>query len=148
MIEIETEGLKEFRQELEKLGADFKTALKSGIMKGARKVAKDGNANAKARGFTMGKYYSTSETKSTRKSDTSITVLVGTKRTVRGAAPKKNKIAYYKEQGDFFYIKFPEFGTIHQAPQPTLQPALESNREYVNKCIAESFNKAVEKAGG
>ena len=148
MVTVEIKGLEEFRKDIEALGGNFKKALKSGVMKGGRKVAKDANSNARSYGFTMGKYYSVSEAKSTRKSDTAVSVLVGTKRVKRGAVPKKNKIEYYKSQGDYYYIKFPEFGTVHQAPKPTLQPALKSNEDYINGCIKESFEKETKKLGG
>lgn len=148
MINIETEGLKEFRKKLEALDGNFKKALKKGVMKGARKVAKDGNSNAHSRGFSMSKYYFASEASYTRQSDTAIVVKVGTKSLRRGVAPQKNKTAYYKSQGDYFYVRFPEYGTVHQAPQPTLKPALESNKEYIKECVEDAFNKEIKKLGG
>ncbi len=72
---------------------------------------------------------------------------VGTKKVSVGAAPQKNKTAYYKSQGDYYYVKFPEFGTIKQSPKPALQPALESNQEYINKCVEESLEKEIKKLG-
>ncbi len=146
MVKIDVKGLDEFREKIDSLEGDFKNTLKKGVMKGARQVAKTANANAKARGFTMDKYFYTSEAKSTRKSDTAIIAKVGTK-AASGIAPQKNKIAYYKSKGDTYYIKFPEFGTIKQAPQPTLQPALESNKDYVNKCITDALDEDIKKRG-
>ena len=148
MINIETNGLKEFRKRLEALDGNFKKALKKGVMKGARKVAKDGNRNAKSRGFSMSEYYSASEASYTKQSDTAIVVKVGTRRVRRGVAPQKNKSKYYKSVGDYFYVRFPEYGTIHQAPQPTLKPALESNEEYIKECVKEAFEKEIKKLGG
>jgi len=55
---------------------------------------------------------------------------------------------YYKSVGDYFYVRFPEYGTIHQAPQPTLKPALESNEEYIKECVEEAFQKEIKKLGG
>lgn len=147
MVKVEIEGLDEYRKKLESLEGNFKKALKVGVMKASRKVAKDANANAKSRGFSMGKYFHASEAKSTKKSDTAVIGKVGTKSVKLGAVPKKNRMAYYKEQGDYFYVKFPEFGTVKQAPKPTLQPALEANKEFVIKCVEDALKEEINKLG-
>ncbi len=147
MVNVSVEGLDEYRKKLESLDGNFKKALKSGVMKGSRKVATDANTNAKNRGWRMGKYYHASEAKSTRKSDSAVIGKVGTKSVKLGSAPAKNRMAYYKEQGDYFHVKFPEFGTVKQSPKPTLQPALESNQEYVKKCVVDALKDAIKKTG-
>ena len=147
MVSISIEGLDEYRKKLESLEGNFKKALKSGVIKASRKVAKDANANAKSHGFSMGKYFHASEAKSTKKSDTAVIGKVGTKSVKLGAAPTKNRMAYYKEQGDYFYVKFPEFGTVKQSPKPSLQPALEANKEFVKECVEDALKEEIKKLG-
>jgi HK97 gp10 family phage protein len=41
---------------------------------------------------------------------------------------------------------YPEFGTIHQRPQPYLRPAYENNREELIKIAVAELNKSVKEA--
>lgn len=145
---ISISGLDEFRKTLEELGGDFKKAIKKGARKSAIKIAKESNAEAKSRGWTEEKYYGVKERKSSRGSDTSVGIKVGTLEKKSGIAPTTNKIKWYKKEGDRFYVRFPEYGTIYQAPQPLLIPIFESHKESIRASIYDELNKAINKAKG
>lgn len=143
---LSIKGFDEFRKELEQLGGNFKKAIKSGARKGGNKVSQEANAEAKNRGWSEDKYYNVKETKSSKNSDTSATIKIIAMEKARGIAPTKNKIKWYKEQGDRYYVRFPEYGTIKQAKQPLLIPIFYKNEEYINSCLKTELNKAIENA--
>lgn len=143
---LSIKGFDEFRKELEQLGGNFKKAIKSGARKGGNKVSQEANAEAKNRGWSEDKYYNVKETKSSKNSDTSAAIKIIAMEKARGIAPTKNKIKWYKEQGDRYYVRFPEYGTIKQAKQPLLIPIFYKNEEYINSCIKTELNKAIENA--
>lgn len=138
------QGINEFRVELERLGGDLKKAIKSGAIKAGNKISKEANTEAKNRGWSEDKYYNVKETKSSKNSDTSVAIRIGAMEKVKGVAPAKNKIKWYKEQGDRYYVRFPEYGTVRQAQQPLLIPIFYNNEEYTNSCIRIELDKAIE----
>lgn len=146
---LNVRGLDEFRKELNELGGDFKKAIKSGARKAGNKISKEANAEAKNRGWSEDKYYNVKEKRISRGSDTSVAIRIGALVKKIGLAPsknKKNKIKWYKEQGDRYYTRFPEYGTIKQAKQPLIVPIFYNNEEYINSCIKQALDKAVEEA--
>lgn len=143
---VSIRGLDEFRKELEELGGDFKKAIKSGARKGGNKVSQEANAEAKNRGWSEDKYYNVKEKRISRGSDTSVAIRIGAMEKGRGIAPSRNKIKWYKEKGDRYYTRFPEYGTIKQAKQPLLIPIFYKNETYINSCIKQAINKAIDNA--
>lgn len=143
---ISIQGLDEFRKTLEELGGDFKKAIKAGAKKAGNEIAKEANAEAKSRGWTEDKYYDVKEKKSSKGSDTSVAIKVGTLEVSGIGAPSKNKIIWYKKKGDRYYILFPEFGTVTQAPQPLLIPTFEKKKPVIEQYIKEGLQKAIDKA--
>ena len=143
---ISIQGLDEFRKTLEELGGDFKKAIKAGARKAGNEIAKEANAEAKSRGWTEDKYYDVKEKKSSKGSDTSVAIKVGTLEVSGTGAPSKNKIIWYKKKGDRYYVCFPEYGTVTQAPQPLLIPTFEKKRPVIEQYIKEGLQKAIDKA--
>lgn len=143
---VSIRGLDEFRKELEQLGGDFKKAIKSGARKGGNKVSQEANAEAKNRGWSEDKYYNVKEKRISKGSDTSVAIRIGAMEKRRGIAPTKNKIKWYKEKGDRYYTRFPEYGTIKQAKQPLLIPIFYKNETYINSCIKREIDKAIDNA--
>ena len=137
---ISIKGLDEFRETLEELGGDFKKAIREGARKAGKEIEKEANAEAKSRGWSEDKYYDVKERKASRGSDTSVAI------NKRGIAPKKNKIKWYKEQGDRYYVRFPEYGKLKQPPQPLLIPIFESKKTVIEQYIKEGLQKAIDKA--
>lgn len=74
---VSIRGLDEFRKELERLGGDFKKAIKSGARKGGNKVSQEANAEAKNRGWSEDKYYNVNEKRISKGSDTSVAIRIG-----------------------------------------------------------------------
>ena len=145
---IDIEGLKEFRKTLEELGIDFKENIKKAAMKAGREIAKKANAQAKCRGWTYDKYYTVQETRLTRKSDSGGNIKITTIRGKKGTAPAKNKIKWYKEQGDRYYAFFNEYGNKYQNEVPLLIPLFESSKENIESTINSELNKIIDKANG
>lgn len=143
---ISIKGLDEFRKTLEELGGDFKKAIKAGARKAGNEIAKEANAEAKSRGWSEDKYYDVKERKSSKGSDTSVAIKVGTLEKKGGGVPQKSKIKWYKEQGDRYYVRFPEYGTIYQAPQPLLIPIFESKKNVIEEYIKQKLQQAIDKA--
>lgn len=143
---ITVEGLDEFREALEELGGDFKKAIKTGAKKSGNEIAKEANAEAKSRGWTEDKYYDVKEKKSSKGSDTSVAIKVGTLEVSGTGTPSKNKIIWYKKKGDRYYVRFPEYGTVTQAPQPLLIPTFEKKKPVIEQYIKEGLQKAIDKA--
>lgn len=143
---ISIKGLDEFRNTLEELGGDFKKAIKAGARKAGNEIAKEANAEAKSRGWSEDKYYDVKERKSSKGSDTSVAIKVGTLEKKGGGVPSKNKIKCYKKQGDRYYVRFPEFGTINQPPQPLLIPIFESKKNVIEEYIKQKLQQAIDKA--
>ena len=143
---VSIKGFDEFRKELERLGGDFKKAIKSGARKGGNKVSQEANAEAKNRGWSEDKYYNVKEKRISKGSDTSVAIRIGAMEKGRGIAPSRNKIKWYKEKGDRYYTRFPEYGTIKQAKQPLLIPIFYKNETYINSCIKQAINKAIDNA--
>lgn len=143
---VSIRGLDEFRKELEELGGNFKKAIKSGARKGGNKVSQEANAEAKNRGWSEDKYYNVKEKRISKGSDTSVAIRIGAMEKRRGIAPTKNKIKWYKEKGDRYYTRFPEYGTIKQAKQPLLIPIFYKNETYINSCIKREIDKAIDNA--
>ena len=143
---VSIRGLDEFRKELERLGGNFKKAIKSGARKGGNKVSQEANAEAKNRGWSEDKYYNVKEKRISKGSDTSVAIRIGAMEKGRGIAPSRNKIKWYKEKGDRYYTRFPEYGTIKQAKQPLLIPIFYKNETYINSCIKQAINKAIDNA--
>lgn len=143
---ISIQGLDEFRKTLEELGGDFKKAIKAGARKAGNEIAKEANAEAKSRGWTEDKYYDVKEKKSSKGSDTSVAIKVGTLEVSGTGAPSKNKIIWYKKKGDRYYVRFPEYGKLKQPPQPLLIPIFESKKTVIEQYIKESLQKAIDKA--
>ena len=143
---VSIRGLDEFRKELERLGGDFKKDIKSGARKGGNKVSQEANAEAKNRGWSEDKYYNVKEKRISKGSDTSVAIRIGAMEKGRGIAPSRNKIKWYKEKGDRYYTRFPEYGTIKQAKQPLLIPIFYKNETYINSCIKQAINKAIDNA--
>lgn len=143
---VSIKGFDELRKELERLGGDFKKAIKSGARKGGNKVSQEANAEAKNRGWSEDKYYNVKEKRVSRGSDTSVAIRIGAMEKGRGIAPSRNKIKWYKEKGDRYYTRFPEYGTIKQAKQPLLIPIFYKNETYINSCIKREIDKAIENA--
>ena len=143
---VSIRGLDEFRKELEQLGGDFKKAIKSGARKGGNKVSQEANAEAKNRGWSEDKYYNVKEKRISKGSDTSVAIRIGAMEKGRGIAPSRNKIKWYKEKGDRYYTRFPEYGTIKQAKQPLLIPIFYKNETYINSCIKREIDKAIDNA--
>ena len=143
---VSIKGFDEFRKELEQLGGNFKKAIKSGARKGGNKVSQEANAEAKNRGWSEDKYYNVKEKRISKGSDTSVAIRIGAMEKGRGIAPSRNKIKWYKEQGDRYYTRFPEYGTIKQAKQPLLIPIFYKNETYINSCIKQAINKAIDNA--
>lgn len=144
---VSIKGFDEFRKELEQLGGNFKKAIKSGARKGGNKVSQEANAEAKNRGWSEDKYYNVNEKRISKGSDTSVAIRIGALVKKRGCGvPTKNKIKWYKEQGDRYYTRFPEYGTIKQAKQPLLIPIFYKNETYINSCIKREIDKAIENA--
>lgn len=143
---VSIKGFDEFRKELEQLGGNFKKAIKSGARKGGNKVSQEANAEAKNRGWSEDKYYNLKEKRISRGSDTSVAIRIGAMEKGRGIAPSRNKIKWYKEKGDRYYTRFPEYGTIKQAKQPLLIPIFYKNETYINSCIKREIDKAIENA--
>ncbi|CCY78709.1 bacteriophage-like family protein [Brachyspira sp. CAG:700] len=143
---VSIKGFDEFRKELEQLGGNFKKAIKSGARKGGNKVSQEANAEAKNRGWSEDKYYNVKEKRISKGSDTSVAIRIGAMEKGRGIAPSRNKIKWYKEKGDRYYTRFPEYGTIKQAKQPLLIPIFYKNETYINSCIKQAINKAIDNA--
>lgn len=143
---ISIKGLDEFRKTLEELGGDFKKAIKAGARKAGNEIAKEANAEAKSRGWSEDKYYDVKERKSSKGSDTSVAIKVGTLEKKGGGVPQKSKIKWYKEQGDRYYVRFPEYGTIYQPPQPLLIPIFESKKNVIEEYIKQKLQQAIDKA--
>lgn len=143
---VSIKGFDEFRKELEQLGGNFKKAIKSGARKGVNKVSQEANAEAKNRGWSEDKYYNVKEKRISKGSDTSVAIRIGAMEKGRGIAPSRNKIKWYKEKGDRYYTRFPEYGTIKQAKQPLLIPIFYKNETYINSCIKQAINKAIDNA--
>ena len=143
---VSIKGFDELRKELEELGGNFKKAIKSGARKGGNKVSQEANAEAKNRGWSEEKYYNVKEKRISRGNDTSVAIRIGALEKGRGIAPKRNKIKWYKEQGDRYYTRFPEYGTIKQAKQPLLIPIFYKNETYINSCIKREIDKAIDNA--
>ena len=143
---VSIKGFDEFRKELERLGGNFKKAIKSGARKGGNKVSQEANAEAKNRGWSEDKYYNVKEKRISKGSDTSVAIRIGAMEKGRGIAPSRNKIKWYKEKGDRYYTRFPEYGTIKQAKQPLLIPIFYKNETYINSCIKQAINKAIDNA--
>ncbi|CRF35368.1 hypothetical protein BRSU_2611 [Brachyspira suanatina] len=143
---ISIKGLDEFRKTLEELGGDFKKAIKAGARKAGNEIAKEANAEAKSRGWSENKYYDVKERKSSKGSDTSVAIKVGTLEKKGGGVPSKNKIKWYKEQGDRYYVRFPEYGTVSQPPQPLLIPIFESKKDVIEEYIKQKLQQAIDKA--
>ncbi|MDA0064507.1 HK97 gp10 family phage protein [Brachyspira hyodysenteriae] len=139
-------GLDEFRKTLEELGGDFKKAIKAGARKAGNEIAKEANAEAKSRGWSEDKYYDVKERKSSKGSDTSVAIKVGTLEKKGGGVPSKNKIKWYKKQGDRYYVRFPEYGTVSQPPQPLLIPIFESKKDVIEEYIKQKIQQAIDKA--
>ena len=143
---ISIEGLDEFRETLEELGIDFKNEVKKASLKEARRIAKEANAQAKGRGWTFDKYFTVKETRVNKKSNTESNVKITTIRGKRGAAPEKNKIKWYKEQGDRYYAFFNEYGNKYKNEVPLLIPLFESNREKIEEAVKSALNIVIQKA--
>ena len=143
---ITINGLDEFRKQLEELGGNFKEAIRTGSKKAAKKLEKEVNAEAKARGWTENKYYTTKEKKSSKISDTFAAIQVGTIEKKKGTVPSKNKSKWYKENGDRFCVRFPEYGTINQKPNPLLIPSFEKNKGAIELSIKNEVRKAIEES--
>ena len=143
---VSIKGFDELRKELEELGGNFKKAIKSGARKGGNKVSQEANAEAKNRGWSEDKYYNVKEKRISKGSDTSVAIRIGAMEKGRGIAPSRNKIKWYKEKGDRYYTRFPEYGTIKQAKQPLLIPIFYKNETYINSCIKQAINKAIDNA--
>ncbi|PCG20852.1 HK97-gp10 family putative phage morphogenesis protein [Brachyspira sp. G79] len=143
---ISIKGLDEFRKTLEELGGDFKKAIKAGARKAGNEIAKEANAEAKSRGWSEDKYYDVKERKSSKGSDTSVAIKVGTLEVRGGGVPQKNKIKWYKEKGDRYYVRFPEYGTIYQPPQPLLIPIFENKKPVIEEYIKQKLQQAIDKA--
>lgn len=143
---ISIQGLDEFRKTLEELGGDFKKAIKTGAKKAGNEIAKEANAEAKSRGWTEDKYYDVKEKKSSKGSDTSVAIKVGTLEVSGTGASSKNKIIWYKKNGDRYYVRFPEYGKLKQPPQPLLIPIFESKKTVIEQYIKEGLQKAIDKA--
>ena len=146
-FKVEITGLDEYRKQLESLGGNFKKVLKNGISKASKKIASDAQKNAKSKGWSEKKYFKHSETKQSKKSNSSVHYKVGTPYVRASKPPSKNKTAYYKSKGDYFYIKFPEFGTIKQAPNPVLRPALMANKENTENILKKELEDEIRKLG-
>ena len=145
---ITLKGFEEFRKTLEELGIDFKNEVKKASLKEARRIAKEANAQAKARGWTFDKYFTVKETRVNKKSNTESNVKITTIRGKRGTAPEKNKIKWYKEQGDRYYAFFNEYGNKYQNEVPLLIPLFESSKENIESTINSELNKIIDKANG
>lgn len=143
---ISIEGLDEFRKTLEELGIDFKNEVKKASLKEARRIAKEANAQAKARGWTFDKYFTVKETRANKKSNTESNVKITTIRGKTGTAPEKNKIKWYKEQGDRYYAFFNEYGNKYKNEEPLLIPLFESNRENIEEAVKSALNIVIQKA--
>ncbi|ASJ21577.1 HK97-gp10 family putative phage morphogenesis protein [Brachyspira hampsonii] len=143
---ISIKGLDEFRKTLEELGGDFKKAIKAGARKAGNEIAKEANAEAKSRGWSEDKYYDVKERKSSKGSNTSVAIKVGTLEVSGGGVPQKNKIKWYKEKGDRYYVRFPEYGTIYQLPQPLLIPIFENKKPVIEEYIKQKLQQAIDKA--
>ncbi|MEI0842468.1 hypothetical protein R4M06_00755 [Brachyspira pilosicoli] len=143
---ITIDGCKEFRETLEELGFDFKEEIKRVCLKEARRIAKEANSIAKARGWTFDKYFTVKETRANKKSNTESNVKITTIRGKTGTAPQKNKIKWYKEQGDRYYAFFNEYGNKYKNEEPLLIPLFESNRESVNVAVKNALNIVIQKA--
>lgn len=148
---ISIKGLDAFRETLEELGGDFKKAIREGARKAGKEIEKEANAEAKSRGWTEDKYYDVKERKASRGSDTSVGIKVGTLEvkgvpSLQAGSRPKNKIKWYKEQGDRYYVRFPEYGKLKQPPQPLLIPIFESKKPVIEQYIKQKLQKAIDKA--
>ncbi|PCG18919.1 hypothetical protein [Brachyspira sp. G79] len=139
-------GFDEFRKTLEELGIDFKNEVKKASLKEARRIAKEANAKAKSRGWTFDKYFTVKETRINKKSNTESNVKITTISGKRGTAPEKNKIKWYKEQGDRYYTFFNEYGNKYKNEVPLLIPLFESNRENIEEAVKSALNIVIQKA--
>ena len=143
---ITLKGFEEFRKTLEELGIDFKKNIKKAAMKAGREIAKKANAQAKGRGWTYDKYFTVKETRVNKKSNTESNVKITTIRGKRGTAPEKNKIKWYKEQGDRYYAFFNEYGNKYKNEEPLLIPLFESNRNNIDEAVKSALNIVIQKA--
>ena len=141
---ITLKGFKELRGTLEELGIDFKSVVKKASLSEGRRIAKEANNEAKARGWSENKYYIAKETRINKKSDTESNIKITTiSKRLKGDILTKNKIKAYKEVGDRYYAFFPEYGTIRQKAQPLLIPIFESNKDRIEEYIEGEINKII-----
>ena len=127
---ITLKGFEEFRKTLEELGIDFKNEVKKASLKEA----------------TFDKYFTVKETRANKKSNTESNVKITTIRGKTGTAPQKNKIKWYKEQGDRYYAFFNEYGNKYKNEEPLLIPLFESNRNNIDEAVKSALNIVIQKA--
>ena len=132
---IEIEGLKDLDDALTELAEEFsvrnaKTVLRGALRDGGRIIADAGEANAPrlsgglAQSYTVGTKLSRRQ-KRAHKKESAIEVFVG-------PTPHPKSVQT-------------EFGNAHQAPQPHLRPAWDSNNRHVLNVIINQAKERLEK---
>ncbi len=126
-FQIRLEGLKEFKKHLEKLEKDFHVELQEALFEGAGLVSIEAKEKA-PRGERNSA--STIHPEIDRKYSKSKTFI---------------KIAI-KPADDNWQLIFPEYGTAKQRSRPFLRPALEENKENIERLVMERFDKIIRSA--
>lgn len=149
MVKIDIQGIDALKKQIRELNGNLHKASLAGLRKGGSIVAKKANETAKSKGYSQKKYFTVlREAKSLKKSEGSAGVVVGTK-VIKGlTAPKKNRVKYYKENGDYFYMRFVEFGTVSQNRQNIVSDAIKSEEAKVADSVNESLNNMISKLSG
>lgn len=149
MVEIKLEGVNELEREIRELNGNLHKANAKGLRKAAKIVSKKANETARQKGYSQKEYFTVlGEAKSLKKSEGSAGIKVGTK-TIKGlTAPKKNRVKYYKEMKDYFYMRFVEFGTKKQRRQNILSNAIKSEEANISKSVSEALSDMLGKLKG
>lgn len=149
-LEVEIEGMDEIQQKIKRLGnkkftrnAATRAARKS--MRIVRDAARNG-AKSLDNPETVEKIWKNISIASGKSQDKSIVKMrVG----VRGGAAvngRSNRPALAAlPGGDTTDWRFSEFGSVHQAAQPFMRPALSNNIEQVTASFSKSFSEELDK---
>ena len=121
MMKVSVTGADALARRLNALEKDIKKAALKGLEAGAERIAEDARARVRASSSDTGELENSIETTVDPRTLTA---------TVEATAP---------------HAAFVEYGTVHQAAQPFMTPALEENRTAVADDVAKAVTEALKK---
>lgn len=131
-VTFKVEGLAECEEALDALStATSKNVLKRALTSAAQPIVADAQARAPRETGRL-----------------AASIIVGTKlsRRQRQATEKDSSVEIYVGAGPLAQATLQEFGTAHNAPQPFLRPAVDSNLDRVIKAFSDDLKSEVDKA--